>query len=79
MSLGLTSKTGLTLAPLLMKCLATHYFEQCSDEVAPGGEQGGSLPNGNLRHEELLYDQVFTIVKVGFVLVRSLDPTATPQ
>jgi hypothetical protein len=73
---GLTGSAGLKLAPLVVETLVKHYFERLRvtqkipattspDEAANDGKQGGSVFNNNLRQEELLYDQAFTIVKVS--------------
>ena len=69
---GLTSSAGLKLGPLVLETLVKHYFERLkipattsSDGVSHDGKQGGSTLNNNLRQEELLYDQAFTIVKVS--------------
>ena len=75
---GLTGSAGLKLGPLVLETLVKHYFERLkvahkipattsSDGVALGGNQGGHALNNNLRQEELLYDQAFTIVKVGIM------------
>jgi len=80
---GLTSSAGLKLGPLVLETLVKHYFERLkvaqkipattsSDGVAQDEKQGGSALNNNLRQEELLYDQAFTIVKVS--LTRVLSP-----
>lgn len=79
---GLTSSAGLKLGPLVLETLVKHYFERLkvsqkiattpsSDVVAQDGKQGGSALNNNLRQEELLYDQAFTIVKVSGTRVLS--------
>ena len=73
---GLTGSAGLKLGPLVLETLVKHYFERLtashkipattsSDGIAHDGKQGGSALNNNLRREELLYDQAFTIVKVS--------------
>ena len=75
---GLTSTAGLKLGPLVLETLVKHYFERLrvthkiptttsSDGVAHGRNQSGPALNDNLRQEELLYDQAFTIVKVSIV------------
>lgn len=81
---GLTSSAGLKLGPLVLETLVKHYFERLkvpattsSDGIAQDGKQSGSTPNNNLRQEELLYDQAFTIVKVSITRVLSPDSTAT--
>jgi hypothetical protein len=79
---GLTGSAGLKLGPLVLETLVKHYFGRLRaaqklpattslDGVDHDGKQDGSVPNDNLRREELLYDQAFTIVKVSFVRVRS--------
>jgi hypothetical protein len=83
---GLTGSAGLKLGPLVLETLVKHYIERlvaqkiptiAVDGVTQDGKQGGSTPN--LRREELLYDQAFTIVKVSFVRVHSPGRTATLQ
>ena len=77
---GLTGSAGLKLGPLVLETLVKHYFERLkvpqkipattsSDGVAHDGGQNGSTLNNNLRQEELLYDQAFTIVKVSIARV----------
>jgi hypothetical protein len=77
---GLTGSAGLKLGPLVLETLVKHYFGRLTaqkipatslDGVVHDEKQGGSAPNDNLRGEELLYDQAFTIVKVSFVRVPS--------
>ncbi|KAF9646179.1 alpha/beta-hydrolase [Thelephora ganbajun] len=70
---GLTGSAGLKLGPLVLETLVKHYFERhkatqkvpdaTPDGIAHDEKQGGSTLNDNLRQEELLYDQAFTIVK----------------
>lgn len=84
---GLTSSAGLTFVPLAVGTLIKHYLERsiapkiptaaALEEVAQDGKQDEPTPKDNLRREELLYDQAFTIVKVSFMRVQSLDSTAT--
>jgi len=77
---GLTGSAGLKLGPLVLETLVKHYFERLkvsqkipatttSDGVAQDGGRNGSTLNNNLRQEELLYDQAFTIVKVSIARV----------
>ena len=77
---GLTGSAGLKLGPLVLETLVKHYFERlkvsqkipattASDGVAHDGGRNESTPNNNLRQEELLYDQAFTIVKVSVARV----------
>lgn len=78
---GLTGSAGLKLGPLVLDTLIRHYFERLrstqkipattSDEAAHDGKRRGSTLNSNLRQEELLYDEAFTIVKVCFAHVPS--------
>lgn len=84
--MGLTARAGLQLAPLLITTPVRHYFERfieqktpSSDGPARDGEQDRSTPNDSLKQEEFLYDQVFTIVKVGFTPIRCLGSIATPH
>lgn len=85
---GLTGSAGLKLGPLVLETLVKHYFERLkttqktpvttsSDGDAHDGSQGRSASNDNLRQEELLYDQAFTIVKVSGTPVFS--PIRLPQ
>lgn len=76
---GLTGSAGLKLGPLVLETLVKHYFERlrvsqkiptaASDGVAHDGAPEETVPSDNLRKEELLYDQAFTIVKVSFARV----------
>ena len=77
---GLTGSAGLKLGPLVLETLVKHYFERLkvsqkipatttTDGVAHDGGKDGSTLNNNLRKEELLYDQAFTIVKVSIACV----------
>jgi len=77
---GLTGSAGLKLGPLVLETLVKHYFERLkvsqkipattsSDGVAHDAGKDGSMLNNNLRKEELLYDQAFTIVKVSIARV----------
>ena len=81
---GLTGSAGLKLGPLVLETIVKHYFERlkasqkisstvCSDGAGHDGKLGGSVLNNNLRQEELLYDQAFTIVKVSGTRVLSPD------
>ena len=81
---GLTGTAGLKLGPLVLETLVKHYFERLTaGQKIPAttssdgidGKQGGSALN--LRQEELLYDQAFTIVKVS--ITRVLPPTWFPR
>jgi len=91
---GLTGTAGLKLGPLVVETLVKHYFERLkttqktsantsSDGVVRDGKRGGTISNDNLRQEELLYDQAFTIVKVGFThftfCLSPFPPTRPPQ
>lgn len=75
---GLTGSAGLKFGPLVVETLVKHYLERfiaqktpttTSDGVPKDGKQDESIPNNNLRREELLYDQAFTVVKVSFMPV----------
>jgi hypothetical protein len=52
----LISRVGLTVGPLFLETLVKHYFARV---IRDGSKLG--VP---LRSEELLYDEVFNIVKV---------------
>jgi len=79
---GLTVSAGLKLVPLVLETLVKHYFERLkatpqasattsSDGVVRDGKHGGSVLDVNLRQEDLLYDQTFTVAKVSIAHVSS--------
>ena len=78
--LPLTSKTGLKAIPLALATLLKHYsgrvFEPTTpvspDAASHDGEHSAPMLKGDLRKEELGYDQVFTIVQVSSLPPRSL-------
>jgi hypothetical protein len=55
---GLTRNAGLRLGPLLLETLIKHYFEKL---LSLNEEREDDVP---LRKDELLYDEVFHVVKV---------------
>jgi len=79
---GLTVSAGLKLVPLVVETLVKHYFERLkatpqasattsSDGVVHDGKHGVSALDVNLRQEDLLYDQTFTVAKVSITRVSS--------
>jgi hypothetical protein len=56
----LTGKAGLKLGPVLLETLVKHYFERLGREH----EENAKLHTVQLRKDELLYDEAFTVVKV---------------
>ena len=79
---GLTGTVGLKLGPLVLETLVKHYFERLKatqkipTDTSSDGEHDGSASNPNLRQEELLYDQAFTIIKVSITRFSSLHLAA---
>lgn len=53
---SLTRQAGLRLGPIVLETLIKHYFDRARYK---------SASMTNLRQDELLYDQVFNIVKVS--------------
>jgi hypothetical protein len=64
---SLTGTVGLKVGPLVLETLVKHYLERIRGPSADlkDGKSDGNTPS-NLRQGELLYDEAFTIVKVGF-------------
>jgi hypothetical protein len=60
---SLTQTTGLKLAPLFLQTLVRHYYGKVVKDA-----NSSRVP---LRDEELLYDEVFYITKVGNTLCGS--------
>ena len=54
---SLTREAGLKLGPILLETLVKHYFDRIKKESARVGRT-------QLRQDELLYDEAFSIVKV---------------
>jgi hypothetical protein len=86
MSLNLlTGKVGLMVTPLCLKTLAKHYSERLIERITPAfsdttardGEQGTPKLEHDLRRESLVYDQIFTTMKVSFLPVRFHNPIVT--
>jgi len=84
---GLTSSAGLKLGPVILETLVKHYYRRIktankiaattsSDGVVHDGNQVGSTLNDNLRQEELLYDEVFSIAKVS---ITHVSPPTQPH
>ena len=59
MANSLTRSVGATLGPIVLETLIKHYFERLRKEV-PDGKY-----TTQLRKDELLYDQAFTVTKVS--------------
>lgn len=55
---SLTTKVGATFGPIVLETLVKHYFERLKKEVP------NEKATSQLRHDELLYDQAFNVVKV---------------
>ncbi|KAJ7782646.1 hypothetical protein B0H16DRAFT_1493861 [Mycena metata] len=62
---GLTTQAGLKIGPIVLETLVKHYF---------GDILKSKAHNTQLRHEELLYDEAFNIVKVSFANTRTPSP-----
>ena len=59
---SLTREAGIKIGPLLLETLVKHYFERIiKDNNAE--EKGEGVTQ--LRQDELLYDEAFSIVKVS--------------
>lgn len=54
----LLRNVGASFGPIVLETLVKHYFERLKNE-APDGKN-----TTQLRKDELLYDQAFSIVKV---------------
>ena len=56
----LTTDVGLKVGPVLLETLVKHYLDRLKKNAShdPASTQ--------LKHDELLYDEVFNIVKVCF-------------
>lgn len=55
---ALTTEVGLRVGPVVLETLIKHYF----DRLKGNTQQDGS--STRLRQDELLYDEVFNVVKV---------------
>ena len=62
---SLTRNVGLKVGPLLLETLFKHYF---ADKKKSNAKNSNEKVDGRseLRQNELLYDEVFTIVKVCY-------------
>lgn len=56
---ALTTEVGLRVGPVVLETLIKHYF----DRLKGNTQQDES--STRLRKDELLYDEVFNVVKVG--------------
>lgn len=54
----LTTQAGLKIGPIVFETLVKHYFDRVKKDLRDG-------KTTQLRQEELLYDQAFTIIKVS--------------
>ncbi|KAJ8520189.1 hypothetical protein ONZ45_g2950 [Pleurotus djamor] len=52
----LTTQAGLKIGPIVLETLVKHYFDRVKQDIRDG-------KTTQLRQEELLYDQAFTIIK----------------
>ncbi|KAG9312192.1 hypothetical protein JVU11DRAFT_7489 [Chiua virens] len=65
---SLTYSAGLQLGPIALEALLKHYFDRVKkEEAAP------DLPFTQLRQDELLYDEAFTVVKARFCIHSKLS------
>jgi hypothetical protein len=55
---ALTTDIGLRVGPLVLETLIAHYFERLKRDSKD------KKPITRLRQDELLYDEVFNVVKV---------------
>jgi hypothetical protein len=83
--MSLAGTAYLKLGPTVLGTLVKHYVERLtaqklpsttSDGVPQDGKQVVQMLNDDLRQEELLYDLLFTLVKVSSVRVRPHGSTA---
>ena len=58
----LTTQAGLKIGPIVLETLVKHYFDRVKQDIRDG-------KTTQLRQEELLYDQAFTIIKVRGYLI----------
>ena len=58
---ALTRHVGLNVGTWVVETLVKHYFEQLRREKVDASTVAS---NGELRHDELFYDEAFHIVKV---------------
>lgn len=65
---ALTRTAGLKLGPIALDTLFKHYFDRVKKEKADD-----DLPFTQLRQDELLYDEVFNIVKARIAMWSSLS------
>jgi hypothetical protein len=77
MSNALTRHVGLNAGNWVLETLLKHYFEHLfknRENDSNGATSSGSPgTSGDLRRDELLYDEVFYIVKVRFKIVSRVD------
>lgn len=55
---ALTTEVGLRVGPVVLETLIKHYFDR-HKKSGPNGK-----PTTPLRQDELMYDEVFNVVKV---------------
>ncbi|KAJ7594874.1 Alpha/Beta hydrolase protein [Mycena floridula] len=77
MNNALVRKVSFRIGPLVLETLVKHYFERITKET----------PSGNLRQEDILYDEAFNIIKAFLAAasqhsvedVQSFSNTRTPS
>lgn len=62
---ALTRHVGLNAGTWVVETLVKHYFEHAFGDRKASRTNGTDSVSGNLRQDELLYDEVFNIVKVS--------------
>ncbi|KAG5647060.1 hypothetical protein DXG03_001430 [Asterophora parasitica] len=62
---ALTTEAGLKVGPVLLDTLIKHYFDRHKTTTADG------KPITRLRQDELMYDEVFNVVKIGQSFLRA--------
>lgn len=61
---ALTAHVGMKAGPWFLETLVKHYFDRVFHLAKEVPENGDDESSGKLRRDELLYDEVFHIVKV---------------
>lgn len=67
---ALTRHVGLNAGTWVVETLVKHYFEHAFGDRKAPRTNGTDSVSGNLRQDELLYDEVFNIVKVSHIVRR---------
>ncbi|KIK71239.1 hypothetical protein GYMLUDRAFT_235590 [Collybiopsis luxurians FD-317 M1] len=76
---SLTRRVGLRVGPIVLETLVKHYLEKIKRDFVHsdnGKDEGDEMVQ--LRREELMYDEIFTIVK-AFLEAASLHPVEEVQ